>query len=613
MLEEYVGSLWHHFITQQAERQFPDAIVYLHEIRRQMGIFFRALGGEAGLQLEQATDTLVYARRTLLQKIAGTGNKTQYAWRDDETLRLPEAIALFADKQLNYNLYLWLTALSLVDVPKGKNWIAANQYRTRRIIAQWPGLRPLYQLLLQHYLPLRPELSRLSAAEAQQEIQIQQALTDPACPVQLKYAKRPPQPVLLWLHPAPPKHDITSQPLADTDEDENSPNSKTIENPQKKKQTASRTEMPDGKQGLISFRLESLWSWAEYSKLDRTTTDEDDDDLAQTANDMDHISIANDNSQSSSSKIKLDLDLPSSAYDDIVLSDGILLDEWHYKKQCLQKDHCRLLVMQPKDAQPTALPAHLRAKAGKIRRQFEMIQPQRHWLRRQYDGSEVDIDAYVHLVSDKKRGYSQADAPVYRDQKQQLRDLSCLLLADLSLSTDSYINDQQRVIDVIKDALFLFAEALDATGDLFALHGFSSKNRNHVRFSEIKTFTQHYDDQIRGKIQAISPGYYTRMGAAIRYATQLLEQQPSSQKLLLLLTDGKPNDLDVYEGRYGLEDTREAIIEAEKKGLQPFCVTIDAEGGDYLSYLFGKNAYVVIKNAEELPKKLPLLYLRLTA
>jgi nitric oxide reductase NorD protein len=102
------------------------------------------------------------------------------------------------------------------------------------------------------------------------------------------------------------------------------------------------------------------------------------------------------------------------------------------------------------------------------------------------------------------------------------------------------------------------------------------------------------------------------MGTAIRHASHLLENETSRQKLLLIITDGKPNDLDKYEGRYGIEDTRQAILEAEIKGLQPFCVTIDERAEDYLPYLFGKNAYILVKNIQELPTKLPLLYLRLT-
>ena len=166
---------------------------------------------------------------------------------------------------------------------------------------------------------------------------------------------------------------------------------------------------------------------------------------------------------------------------------------------------------------------------------------------------------------------------------------------------------------MIRDSLFLFSEALQATGDRFALYGFSSRRRDHVRFHALKDFTSRYDNQVRGRIQAIRPGYYTRMGAAIRHATNLIDREPSRQKLLLLLTDGKPNDLDKYEGRYGVEDTRKAVHEALERGVRPFCVTIDEKAGDYLPYLFGSASYILVRNASELPSKLPLLYARLTS
>jgi nitric oxide reductase NorD protein len=258
------------------------------------------------------------------------------------------------------------------------------------------------------------------------------------------------------------------------------------------------------------------------------------------------------------------------------------------------------------------LPERLRPQAHKVRRQFEALRPQRHWVSRQNDGSELDLENYINFLTDRKHGLVNNDTPVYRDCRNLSRDLSCLLLADLSLSTDAHINNNARVIDVIRDSLYLFSEALTATGDRFALHGFSSRNRNHIRFYNIKGFDETYNSDIRGHIDAIRPGYYTRMGAAIRHATQLLAKEASSQKLLLILTDGKPNDLDKYEGRYGVEDTRMAVLEAEKMGLRPFCITIDEQAEDYLPYIFGSRSYVLIHNAEELPRKLPLLYLRLT-
>jgi len=417
--------------------------------------------------------------------------------------------------------------------------------------------------------------------------------------------------VPLWLHPSPPVEEFTStKPVQDPDIPETSEAKKDQKKQQKKKQ-GNRTDMPEGNDGLMSFRLESLWSWGEYSKVDRTSTEDDDDDAMQTVEDMDNITIAQD-SETTASKIKLDLDLPASQYDDIVLGEGVPIDEWDYKKQSLQKDHCRIIPMTSRDTEATDLPAKLKSQARKIRRQFEILRPQRHWISRQSEGSELDLENYINFLTDRKHGHVNSDTPVYRDLRNETRDLSCMLLADLSLSTDAHINNTSRVIDVIRDSLYLFSEALSVTGDRFALHGFSSRNRSHVRFYNIKGFDEPYNNDVRGHIDAIKPGYYTRMGAAIRYASQLLEKEATTQKLLLIITDGKPNDLDKYEGRYGIEDTRQAILEAEKKGLQPFCVTIDEKAEDYLPYLFGKNAYVLLKNATELPAKLPQLYLRLT-
>lgn len=617
MLEEFVGETWHRFITKHADKSYPEAIVYLDEVRRTAGIFFRALGGEGGLRVENATDSDVHAKRTILQRIAGIGDKTQYAWRDEETLRLPDSIALFPTHQLNLDLYLWLTALSVIDDndTKAKDWISRNQYRTLKTLETWPGLKVRYQNLLQAHLAQRPDPQELSKNEAGQEIAIQTALTDSIKTVQLQYAKRPPQPVPLWLHPSPPQEEFTSNnapPDPDLEEAAQSKEQqKKDQEKQQKRKQGNRTEMPEGNSGLMSFRLESLWSWGEYSKVDRTTTEDDDDDAMRTAEDMDNITVAQD-SKTTSSKIKLDLDLPSSNYDDVVLGEGIPIDEWDYKQQRMQKDHCRLQTMMSRDAIPTELPERLRAQAHKIRRQFEVLKPQRVWKNRQSDGTELDLENYINYLTDRKHGHVNSDTPVYRELRNQERDLSCLLLADLSLSTDAHINNESRVIDVIRDSLFLFSEALNATGDRFALHGFSSRNRNHIRFYNIKDFDENYNDEVRGHIDAVRPGYYTRMGAAIRHASDQLSKQATTQKLLLILTDGKPNDLDKYEGRYGIEDTRMAILEAEKLGIRPFCVTIDEQAEDYLPYLFGSRSFVLIRNAAELPRKLPLLYLRLT-
>ena len=118
------------------------------------------------------------------------------------------------------------------------------------------------------------------------------------------------------------------------------------------------------------------------------------------------------------------------------------------------------------------------------------------------------------------------------------------------------------------------------------MYGFSSVKRSNIRFTMLKNFNEKYSDHVRGRIQAITPGFYTRMGAAIRQATKVISEQKTADKLLLILTDGKPNDIDHYEGRFGIEDTHQAINEAKRLGIKPFCITIDVDAQEYLPYLF---------------------------
>lgn len=362
---------------------------------------------------------------------------------------------------------------------------------------------------------------------------------------------------------------------------------------------------------MMFFRAESIMSWAEYIKINRPTEEDAAEDGKRAADDMDIINVARDDKRTAA-RLRFDLDLPPEAADDMPLGEGILLPEWHYRKGLLQQKHCRLQPMIAAHAAPAALPAHLAATARRIRSQFEALTPARIWLRRQHDGTEIDLDACVQRTIERRSGTATADTGLYQSSQTQQCDLSCLLLADLSQSTDAHVSDQARVIDVIRDSLLLFSEALSATGDRFGLYGFSSLRRDNVRFHVIKEFEHKYDDRVRGRIAAVKPGYYTRMGAAIRHAGALLAHQPSHQRLLLLLTDGKPNDLDQYEGRYGIEDTRHALSAVRKQGIQPFCVTVDEKAGSYLPHLFGVGGYVVIRKPSELPNRLLSLYADMT-
>ena len=220
------------------------------------------------------------------------------------------------------------------------------------------------------------------------------------------------------------------------------------------------------------------------------------------------------------------------------------------------------------EAPPCPLPDHLRRTARRLRDQFQALAPARTWLRGRPDGEAIDLDAYLRFATDRHAGVQGDASRLYRQMRSGARDLACLLLADLSLSTDTWIHDRGRVLDATRDSLFLFGASLAATGDRFAMLGFSSRRRDPVRVHRLKAFAEPYGPTVRGRIQTIKPGYYTRLGAGIRHAAKRLALEPAGRRLLLILTDGKPNDLDRYEGRWGIEDTRHAVGEARRQGGQ---------------------------------------------
>lgn len=614
-MEEFVGGIWHRFITHVARRDHPEAAVKLADIEKMLGVLFRALGGDAGLRVAAAAERRHGARQRLLSRIAGTEARNAAASLDFETLRLPPEIALFPERGLNRDLYLWLIALAAHETaPDDAEWIVRNQRATLRALDALPGLEPRYRRLVKATLAGRIAPETMPEDEAAQERAVRAALTTPGSVAALPPLKRRKaaqlQPVPLWLSPSPLAASSAGPAPQATPPDAEEGQGEEVA-ASNKRHHAERTEMPDNESPmLMMFRAESLLSWAEYVKVNRAADDDPDPGAAGKAEDMDTLTVAQDGKRVAS-KVRFDLDLPSAAADDEPVGDGIALPEWDYRRNELKRDHCRLQVLQARHIEPTTLPEHLRRPARKLKSQFAALAPARRWQKAQPDGSELDIDACVRLHADKLAG-SHCDSGAYLAQTRHERDLACLVLADLSLSTDSWVSDQHRVIDVIRDSLMLFGEALTATGDCFGFYGFSSLKRGNVRFHELKDFASPFDSETRGRIAALKPGYYTRMGAGIRHSAALLEKQPAALRLLLILTDGKPHDMDHYEGRYGIEDTRMALIDARRCGVRPFCVTIDREGASYLPHMFGPAGFTVLRRPEELPMRLPLLYAQLT-
>lgn len=607
-VEEWAGSVWHRFITRRADSGFPDARVELEDMQRSLAVLFRALGGAAGVAVEASSERQMVLRRSLVQQIAGSSQQLAVAWADAENLRLPASLAVYPDVELNQDLYRWLALLAATS-DKMRHWGRDNQRWTKNLLEQYPALRPRYQRLLEAHLALRPEPSSLPKKEAALERALRQAIQEPGSVQEFPVTERAPFPLPLWLYPAEHLGDPQASELESEDDEGDVIGGAQGEGRDVRKQ-ANRVEDNSGKEGLLLFRLENLFSWSEHIDVDRCGDDSEDLDAARVADDLDEISLSRKRKRKGGG-LKLHLDLPPADVDDIPLGEGIKLPEWDFRKQALQKDFVNVQMMQPRDQEAAPLPARLGQLARQIRRQFENLRSEPRWLHQQPQGEELDLQACLDFHVERQHG-KIAERGLFMEKRQQQRDLSCLLLADLSMSTDAHINDERRVIDVVADSMLLFGEALSAVGDDFALYGFSSLRRHQVRMQEVKRFDQRYEDGVRGTIQSLRPGYYTRMGAAIRQASALLKDRPHKRRVLLLVTDGKPNDLDLYEGRYGVEDTREAVLEAQRMGLIPFCITIDREAADYLPYMFGANGYTLIREPEHLPTRLPQLYRQLT-
>ena len=235
-----------------------------------------------------------------------------------------------------------------------------------------------------------------------------------------------------------------------------------------------------------------------------------------------------------------------------------------------------------------------------IRRQFEALRPERLRLRRQTDGEDIDIDACVEGRADLRAGGFLREG-LYEARRPGRRSIAVCLLVDASGSTDAFIGDGRRVIDVEREALLLVCMALEGLGEPFSAMTFSGEGPHGVSMRMLKAFDEPYGHDVALRIAGLEPEHYTRAGAAIRHATSLLMRQPAEHRLLLMLSDGKPNDADRYDGLFGVEDMRQSVTEARLQGVFPFCLTVDLQAPGYLPKVFGPGHYALLATPERLP------------
>lgn len=232
-----------------------------------------------------------------------------------------------------------------------------------------------------------------------------------------------------------------------------------------------------------------------------------------------------------------------------------------------------------------------------VRRQFESLRARRIQLRQQADGEDVDLDACIDAFADSRAGAALAPG-LYRQTRNARREMAVLLLIDVSGSTDAWISAHRRAIDVEREALLLVCVALEGLNEPYSVLAFSGEGPAGVTIRSVKGFEERYGSEVELRIAGLEPERYTRAGAAIRHASALLMREAAHHRLLLILSDGKPNDMDRYDGRYGVEDMRQSVVEARLQGIFTFCLTIDRHSANYLPAVFGEQQYAVVHSPE---------------
>jgi nitric oxide reductase NorD protein len=286
-----------------------------------------------------------------------------------------------------------------------------------------------------------------------------------------------------------------------------------------------------------------------------------------------------------------------------------LYPEWDHGRQHYRKNWC---VMREKTVPPVYDDFH-RTTLGKyagvvkhLRKKFEALRDENRLDKRQPQGDEIDLDALIEALADARDGSEMSDRLFQRMHRAE-RNIAVVFLVDMSGSTQGWINEAER------EALILLCEALELLGDRYAIYGFSGTTRKRCELFRIKTFDDRYDDEVKARISGIRPQEYTRMGFALRHMSKLLNQVEAKTRVLITLSDGRPDDyFDVYRGVYGVEDTRMALLEAARTGIHPFCITLDRDARDYLPHMYGAARYVILDDVRQLPVKVTDIYRRIT-
>ncbi len=286
----------------------------------------------------------------------------------------------------------------------------------------------------------------------------------------------------------------------------------------------------------------------------------------------------------------------------------ITYDEWDIAKKKYKEDFCKVYptsILKTDVTYYKKTLAENRATLMGLRKMLSNVNNQFHQQKRLPQGEEFDLDALTDLFVAIHSQQTPSEN-IYTSKRKKVKDISILLLLDVSLSSDAYAAGN-RVIDVEKQVSILFGEILNEYNIDFSINCFYSKTRNHSSYITIKDFDDEWN-QAKYRVGAVEPSGYTRIGAALRHSGALLDQRETKNKWVILISDGKPNDYDKYEGNYGINDIKQALRELNERNIHSYALAIEAQAKYYLPQMFGQNHYQILTNPVELLKSLVLLY-----
>jgi len=636
--EETVGKLWHAYASRLYAPSVHDgARVGLSEVGGRLAVLFRGLGGDHAVEIKPVGDEVSHHRLSWRRKLGTWAETAPRASFDGAALRLPESLAVFPAREANAALYVWLAACAAQAAPGAEipqdplqaDLLALHhaQVTVRAALDAAPGYARLYADLCGAVLALR-RVPHLPPVEAALEAALRAHLGDDAAAsgdlAQTMRAAiesgdvarftaprryRPARPVPLW----PDLRALYASGTTAAESPDATGAPEVSEDGPSRRARRHKADEAEKKDSLVLHKFESILSFAQFMNINRRIDEDDEDDTGKAADDQDEIGLGQ-ISKAPATRLKLHLDLAPEDVDREALSAETTYPEWDVRTGAYMPAHARVLATRIEAQAGISAFAddpRARARIKAVKRQFEALRPGRISTPGHPEGDELDMERAVRAQVDfaaTGEGYDR----VWRQTRAEKRDLAVSILLDVSRSTEAAIpghgHEGRTVIDVEREALAAFAWGLDACGDDFAIHAFSSLRRQRVYVQTAKDFGAPMSRAVEARIASLKPGFYTRLGAAMRHVSAELSRHPRKRRLLLVITDGKPNDLDHYEGRHGIEDSRMAVREARRAGHAVFGITVDRNAKAWFPRIFGQGGFAVIPDPDKLTATLPRIY-----